>query len=200
MRTAVLFLLLLLSGLTKAQAANKAVMEGVYSSNSTVLVSTRTGRLITTGLRVSSAAHVLGTITVISSASFISDVLIRGPEPWIDVKAYGANGDGTDDSSVIQSAINAAQTARGTVYFPYTANGYGINTSLTISGGVKLKGQPGTIISALSDITIATFTAPSGYCVVEDLQFNGPAVASTNPGIYVTKSNHNYLSKPLDKF
>jgi len=39
--------------------------------------------------------------------------------PVFDVKAYGAIGDGvTDDTTAIQSAINACQNSGGTVFFP----------------------------------------------------------------------------------
>ncbi len=77
-----------------------------------------------------------------------------GPSPWIDVKAYGAKGDGTtDDTASIQAAINACPNAAPlgcTVFFPLGS--YKIVGTL-VSGltrgvviditrlGVTLKGQ-----------------------------------------------------------
>jgi Pectate lyase superfamily protein len=48
---------------------------------------------------------------------------ILGPDPWFDVKAYGAVGDNsTDDTAAIQAAINAANAistgGKAVVYFP----------------------------------------------------------------------------------
>src|SRR6266545_4800162 len=57
-----------------------------------------------------------------------------------NVKAYGAVGDGTtDDTTPIQNAINAANTAGGgTVIFP--AASYKITAALTVPLGVRLVG------------------------------------------------------------
>jgi Pectate lyase superfamily protein len=55
-----------------------------------------------------------------ADTSFSGSILIKGPSPWIDVKAapYLAKGDGTiDDTAAIQAAINAAGPG-GTVFFP----------------------------------------------------------------------------------
>lgn len=63
--------------------------------------------------------------------------------PWFDVTAYGAVGDGsTDDSSAIQSAIDAAGNANGqaVVYFP-PRQGYQIETALTVKSGVTYIGD-----------------------------------------------------------
>ena len=60
---------------------------------------------------------------------------------WVDVRSYGAVGDGvTDDTAAIQAAINSL-TNGGTIIFP---NGtYLCNSGLTISGvsGIILKGM-----------------------------------------------------------
>lgn len=60
-----------------------------------------------------------------------------------DVKAYGATGNGTtDDTSAIQSAINAAGPNRGTVYFP--EGQYKVTSTLNLSYQyVTLRGAGG---------------------------------------------------------
>lgn len=62
-----------------AHAAVKAIMEGVPSSNSTILVSTRTGRVVTTQIHVSSAANIRGTLTVDGSSATIVKSALGNP-------------------------------------------------------------------------------------------------------------------------
>ena len=76
---------------------------------------------------------------------------IGGPSPWIDVKAFGATGNGTtDDTLAIQNALNQLQASGGTVFFPcgtyLVGEGYS-NVGLTISASqfaFRLLGQGGT--------------------------------------------------------
>src|SRR5437016_9454706 len=61
--------------------------------------------------------------------------------PQFNVKSYGAKGDGaTDDSTAIQDAINAANTAGGGVVFS-PAGTYQINTSLNLKTKVIMMGS-----------------------------------------------------------
>ena len=69
----------------------------------------------------------------------IGDIITKGP--WVDVRAYGAVGDGvTDDSTAIQNAISAAQTANATVLFP-SGGPWCIGTKLVISRPLTVIGQ-----------------------------------------------------------
>src|SRR2546421_7764397 len=84
-------------------------------------------------------------------ASANSDkVQFRNPG-WIDVRNYGAVGDGsTDDTSAIQSAITAAIAIGGTVYVPHGT--YKITSTLTLTGQCSIVGESisevmGSIIS-----------------------------------------------------
>lgn len=64
-----------------------------------------------------------------------------------NVKAYGAVGDGsTDDTSAIQSAINAAIAAGGSVFFPRGT--YVVTSSLTVNGDLFIYGASPRIASA----------------------------------------------------
>ena len=63
------------------------------------------------------------------------------PLPSLNVKDYGATGDGsTDDTTAIQAAITAAALSPGTVFFP--AGNY-VVTGLTVPPGVRLQGVGG---------------------------------------------------------
>lgn len=70
---------------------------------------------------------------------------------FLDVRSYGATGDGiTDDAPAIQAAINALPTLEGgTVYFPHPSSFYKVGTTITIGKGVRLVG------SGKHDATIA---------------------------------------------
>ncbi len=48
-----------------------------------------------------------------------SGLKLLGPDPWVDVKAQGAVGDGvTDDTAACQAAVDAAWAVGGVVYLP----------------------------------------------------------------------------------
>lgn len=54
--------------------------------------------------------------------TFAGDARFKSGDPWFDVKAFGAVGDGVaDDTAAIQAAINALSANGGTIFFP---NGY----------------------------------------------------------------------------
>ncbi|MFE9426627.1 glycosyl hydrolase family 28-related protein [Kitasatospora sp. NPDC006697] len=107
---------------------------------------------------------------------------------WYSVKDYGAYGDGShDDTAAVQSAINAAQAAGGTVYFPagsYLVVPGSSGAALTVTGnGVRLAGagsKASTLVKGGNGILLRLSgqADPSGakhlrYCSVENLGFNG---------------------------
>jgi len=69
---------------------------------------------------------------------FYHDIITKSP--WVDVRAYGAVGDGvTDSTAAIQAAIDVAEVSGGIVFFPVGI--YKITSSLGIEkSGVTLKG------------------------------------------------------------
>ena len=83
---------------------------------------------VTNGATIGGNLGVGGTITT-------EDFITKGP--YVDVRAFGATGDGvTDDATAIQNAINSI--SHGTIFFPQ--GNYLINSSLTIiSSDITLK-------------------------------------------------------------
>lgn len=74
------------------------------------------------------------------TASMYDAPILTGPRPWADVRAYGATGDGTtDDTTALQAAINAANTAGGGVV--YVPKGTYISLTLTLYANVWLRGD-----------------------------------------------------------
>ncbi len=74
----------------------------------------------------------------------------------VNVKAYGARGDGTtNDSAAIQAAINAAA---GTVYVP--KGNYLVNTGLTLPSSCHLEFEAGALLKAgTNSMTVISTTA-----------------------------------------
>ncbi len=77
---------------------------------------------------------------------------------WVDVKEYGATGNGTtDDTTAIQNAINSISTAGGTVLFPIGT--YLISSTLTVPNYVFLVGMSRyrSQLKASTAITMVSF-------------------------------------------
>lgn len=142
---------------------------------------------------VPSGSAVLATVYIPANTAAITNALIIDKRvnlagiPVFNVKAYGALGNGsTDDTTAIQAAITAAQTAgSGTVYFP--AGTYMISGTLTVTAdNISLIGAGwNTQIKAMSGFVptlMLWYKAPNtGYrmgCVIRNLSFHGNQQAS----------------------
>lgn len=103
--------------------------------------------------------------------------LFLPPQPFTDVRTYGATANGvTDDTAAIQSAINAAAVAGGTVFFP--AGTYLVTGQLVFpnDGGTPPKQAPITLLGA-AGIAHGEASTPHGGGARLDLRYSGAGVA-----------------------
>jgi hypothetical protein len=120
---------------------------------------------------------------------------------WVNVKKYGAVGDGTtDDTTAIQNAINAVDgtaftyNGGGTVIFPQ--GNYKITSALTINGhyNITLQGYGMARIHNANTsnghaIVIGTSSEyREGYSIIRDLWITGNA--NSGYGVYATKTTN----------
>lgn len=81
---------------------------------------------------------ILPTLPVRAAAPVIGDLIVKN-SPYVDVRAYGAVGNGVaDDTAAIVAAIVAAQAVQGVVFFP--PDTYLVSTTITLPAGVTLLG------------------------------------------------------------
>ena len=106
-------------------SAGAVIVASEHNENFDTLYNEVNGNLDKDNVKAASIANVTETQTITGTKTF-NDVILKSP--FIDVRAYGAVGDGaTDDTVAIQAAINAA-TSGQTLWFPTKT--FKITTSL----------------------------------------------------------------------
>ncbi|MGD8373447.1 MAG: glycosyl hydrolase family 28-related protein [Candidatus Woesebacteria bacterium] len=114
--------------------------------------------------------------------------------PTINAKSYGAKGDGsTDDTSALQSAIDAISTSGGKVVIP--AGTYVVSSTLTIDKDATIITGvgPSTIIRVASGaLDIDVFKIGNGsttraHCAIQNMRINADGQKTAGRGIYLTK-------------
>jgi hypothetical protein len=132
------------------------------------------------------------------SGTLTAPIIDSGGQVY-NVKAYGAQVDGTtDDTASIQSAIDACAIAGGGVVYIPTGTTV-VSSTLVLGNRVWLKGtgmESTTIFLANGSncTVVANLVSPDGvqanaeYCMVSDLQINGNKAnqSGTSHGIYFT--------------
>lgn len=125
----------------------------------------------------------------------LGDTVIKGPGPWIDVKAYGALGDNVaDDITAIQAAITAVPSQGGIVYFP--PGYYRISSAISIDrDGVTLRGAGPNASIIISTSTTANNVSIGAGLVqrwnnrINDLGFSTSVIKTAGSMIAL---NHTY--------
>lgn len=124
-----------------------------------------------------------------------------GALPVVNVRRYGAVGDGaTDDATAINNAIAALPTTGGIVYFPAgdyaiasTINiGDGSSTALSTRQGIYLQGVAGPLMPVVSDVNANGYGAVrlkwTGAAGGTAVQVNGPLSGWGIKNIYLDAS------------
>jgi len=138
-------------------------------------------------LTVSGALTVTGDATITQDLTVVDDLWVKGGEPWFDVKAFGATGDGTtDDTTAIQAALDAAETAGGgTVFVPLGT--YAIETALEIGDFTHLQLDRDATIKRTANIDNMLRNkadgVAGGYTANSDITVSGGAWDANSTGI-----------------
>jgi len=109
----------------------------------------------------------------------------------VNVKDYGAIGDGTtNDATAIQAAITAAQANFSGVFLP-AGNYYCGSTGLTISASIHLFGENGAALSFAAGFSGAAITINSTYVKLSDFVVSAPysGVVPTSIAVNVLKAH-----------
>lgn len=130
-------------------------------------------------------------VTVIE-ADWLNDVNTYVYDGYLNVKSFGAVGDGvTDDTAAIQAAINSGAKE---VFFP---EGTYVVSNLTGASNQVLNGQNVATLLALTGSTSATtfisFTNKQNY-EVKNFTFDGNVLNSTNLNTAITNNGGSYFS------
>lgn len=152
----------------------------------------------------------LGTAqTVTATKTFNAGTLLDKGSEVFNVKAYGAVGDdSTDDTTAIQSAINAASSAGGGVVF-FPQGTYKITAALALKSFVSLIGvgcgseEKGSTIhqtsTSLSALQGTNTTDVMESITIEQLRIAGPA-SGTGHGIYLKNTGDSGDHPPFVSF
>jgi hypothetical protein len=81
----------------------------------------------------------VGTAAPVNKLHVAGSAVFQGPDPWIDVRAYGAKGDGvTDDTVALLTALAAVPPSGAVVFAP--PGTYLVSQELALRSGTTLRG------------------------------------------------------------
>lgn len=118
----------------------------------------------------------------------------NGVTDWVNVKTYGATGDGTtDDTEAIQNAIDAVASGGGVVYLPEGT--YKLSSALTVNSDLHLRGAGDActiLVQSATDENGLTGVDVSRLAVT-NLKLLGPA-SGTGIGISLSRSTNDAIT------
>jgi hypothetical protein len=180
-----------LTATTQAITTGKSGTDfNIVSTNSTHTFNMPDASLSARGLVTTTAQSFAG------DKSFSNNLFVRGPSPHLDVKAYGAIGNGiTDDTNAIQNTINAAAASTGSiVFFP---PGVYLVSQIALAQGVSLVGSGinpspwglGTTLQQKANVNkhLIVSTGSGGYqhwSVISNMRLQGDASNTSGSGIH----------------
>ncbi|OXM85843.1 right-handed parallel beta-helix repeat-containing protein [Paenibacillus rigui] len=130
--------------------------------------------------------------------------------PFYNVKDFGASGTGRlddDDTAYIQSAINAAASSGGTVYFP--PGKYVIRSTIFVKSKVHLLGDgaEATVLKAEADnLQMLLFGGSASHCSIEGFTFegigvpNGTLFSAVEKGVTIFEASHIAIHRCVFKY
>ncbi|MCL6480305.1 MAG: hypothetical protein K6U02_01125 [Firmicutes bacterium] len=116
---------------------------------------------------------------------FADQLRVRGPRPWVDVRAFGAVGDGvTDDTQAFIGAITFAAQNNGTVFVPAPqGGGYTITSTLDIGAIMAAAGATNLHIECDGAKKGATFKNPPTSWILLRQPVGQPGVLIDGQGV-----------------
>ncbi|MBU4421904.1 hypothetical protein KKB41_03035, partial [Patescibacteria group bacterium] len=135
-----------------------------------------------------------------SGTAYVGDIVAKGP--LVDVRAYGAVGNGvTDDTVAIQAAISAASAiGKGIVYLP--TGTYFISDSLVLPNGTHVMGAGSNLTtihthSAITMMESATVDTPAAtnQITIEGIMFSSDGQATQ--ALIIGAESASYLSQNI---
>ncbi len=116
--------------------------------------------------------------------------------PVFNVKTYGAQGDGTDDIVFIQLAADAAEAAKGILYFPQPTTQYVITDSIVINtADVKVLGSGMNCV-----IRQTTWGKPCFEIRADDIWIDGIYILCTESRVNITNATFDNLADGLQAY
>lgn len=137
---------------------------------------------------ISAPSSLFGSLAVALSflTIFLSLIISMPPAiaaQTINVKSYGAKGDGvTDDQTAIQNAFNAASSSRATVKFP---KGIYLHSSSLDANGIGIVGEQATLVATNESNPALNL---SGKCSLSSMRIQSNFSLPSDPiaGLFIT--------------
>jgi Pectate lyase superfamily protein len=134
-----------------------------------------------------------GYVNINGTEYTLKNALASAGSVFFNVKTgYGATGNGTtDDTSAIQSAINAAQNAGGGVVF-FPSGTYKLTGSLTVTGSIQLLGagvNTTSLSQATSGLTGPWLSISASFVTVSNLRITASAATTGSAIGFAAGSN-----------